>query len=139
MEAHTCRSCRYYRQMGGKTFCYKHDRIVDPPIGCPDYVRKDRPVEHRKRLILEGASKEGAGIEGVGEITVTEKPEGSAGFELPKKGSNDGKLFIDVPVDENLLQIPNDRETVQSERLFLAVLGFGLILLIIALMASGVF
>jgi len=138
MEAHTCRSCRYYRQMGGKTFCYKHDKVVDPPGGCQDYVGKSGTEEHKKRLIIEGTSKEGVGIEGAGEITVTEKPAGSAGFELPKKVDKKGKLFIDVPSDEKNFQPPTTETPDQSEKLFLAILGVGLLLLIIILTASGV-
>ena len=139
MDCHTCSSCRYYRQMGGKSFCYKHNKVVDTPGSCQDYVIKGGAAEHEKRFILQGSSKEGVGIEGTGEITITEKPEGSPGFELPKKDDRRGKMFIDVSSDEKNFQQLTDDKPEQSERLFLAVLGVGLLMLIIILMSSGAF
>ncbi|RMF88895.1 MAG: hypothetical protein D6733_07505 [Methanobacteriota archaeon] len=136
---HPCRSCSFYRPLGSKGFCFKHNRTVAASsAGCDDFrLRTDEDLK-RRWVFEERDSRRGSPeFEGV---TVDEKPVGSEGFALPKKGTVKEKVFIDGEGGEKpLVPPPGTGGSDQGQNLFLAVLLAGLIILAVVLIATGVF
>lgn len=92
----------------------------------------------KKRWVFEERDERRGGARAE-EITVVERAAGTGEFVLPKKTKTKEKIFIDSVIDEEIMGLPKERAYDQGENLFLAVLAVGLVVLIIILLATGVF
>jgi hypothetical protein len=135
----SCKSCSHYKQIGEKGFCFKQNKVLSSSQSCDDFSLKiDEDMKKRWLLEKKDERKAGALIEGVNNIKVEVKPEGSEEFSLKKKSKVKEKRFIDTEGGDKITSASQSEEYKQGQNLFLAIIVGGLIILIIVLYASGV-
>jgi hypothetical protein len=124
--------------MGEKGFCFKKSKVMtNPPAHCEDFKSKT-VADKKKRWILEENDTRKGGAEAEN-IEITEKPSGTEGFRLPKKSKTKGRISFDTEPGEEMKFPPREEALDQGQKLFLAVLVGGVIILIAVLFVSGVF
>jgi hypothetical protein len=125
--------------MGEKDFCFKHDKIVSSAFsGCEDF-NPSLKDDLKKRFIMEKTEESTAGAKGEGKLGLAvETASGYEEFIGSKKSEVEGKLFLDI---EEKGETPSKTSNGfdQGQKLFLAIIGGGLLVLIIVLFAAGVF
>jgi hypothetical protein len=138
-NAHSsCPACGYFKTIGEKGFCFKRRKVMAaPPPHCDDFKSTTRH-DKKKRWILEKRDGRKGGAE-VENIELTEKPVGTEGFRLPKKSTTMGRSSIDTEGGEEMKFPPGQEEFDQGQKLFLAILVGGVIILFAVLLVTGVF
>jgi hypothetical protein len=122
--------------MGGKGYCFKHSKVLSSSEICKDFklkVTKDT----KKRLFIEDSSETGAG-EG-SDKTEDELRFSSKGLALEGGGKTKTRVFIDTEGGEGIRPQGVGGDYDKDQRIFLAILMGGLVVLIVVMFASGVF
>ncbi len=134
----SCQACSHYKTMGEKVFCFKKSKVMTtPPPYCEDFKPKAAPDKKRRRILEERDDRKG-GSEAEN-IELIEKPMDTEGFKLPKKSMTKDGISIDTEVGEGMNAQNREDELDQGQKLFLAILVGGMLILIAVLFATGVF
>jgi hypothetical protein len=95
----SCHSCKYYKTMGGKGFCFKKNTTISrQQQPCSDYKPKVK-VDKKKRWILDEKDKRQSS-KTHDTVKVTSKPQGSEGFKLDKTQTKKQQLYFDANITE---------------------------------------
>ncbi len=136
----SCHSCNHYKPLGDKWFCYKHDKVVKSiPSYCKDFKTKTEMDTKKRVVIFEKEEGETANIHGPIEGT------GEVDIESSKKRSTDSETMfkkrahIDIPVGSKTISQGEAVVYDKSQKLFFVILGLGIVIIIFALIATGVF
>jgi hypothetical protein len=93
----SCQSCRYYKTLGGKGFCFKKNTTLSRqhPV-CNDYKPKVK-VDKKKRWILdEKDTRQSSKTHDT--VKVVSRPQGSEGFKLKKTQTKKQSLYFDANI-----------------------------------------